>query len=579
LKPQTQATRGSGLGAGRVIAALEGIPAAVWILGLPLIVTLTTTFTIGQASFLDPYVYAAYIHDFSLTAQKYGQTYYSERIAFTIVDMVFIRLFGIETGYLVARWLMFTVATASAFTIARRYFGTSVAIFAVAWLCFIPWLGRSVWWTYIDGFATAHLLAAMALLLVPERGRIYWHAAAGFFWMLAINAQVFMLAIGGLFLIPWAMINARQGLGWLMRHAGAVLVGMVACYGALALIYASLAPEGFKTLGTATLSMSKWSFSGGLANWFVSMWVFLERGIWIPLLLPIFLLIGTPVWLAGKRRAPSMPEDPLPAFLIYGALVAALCLGLHFGFSFGILSLFYYTIYLLPACMLILIGVAGRAVRTHRTLSNATLLILSALLSGVWLFQGLHSDMIRLSRMETGTILLGLSLVALVGVAIRGAITVAAMAAITFLAVAEYASGTYNVRNSNAAAAQVEWDVYRGAIAFQKWVGEAAPVRGDLRFWYPAQGDAAPLNSIQSIFLWGYSLLTFHPYPEITPEVKEAMLAREFLCLISLDEAGLNDGLAAMAAQGIAFEEVARFAHDGEAWGFRSVMVRLPKQP
>ena len=32
-----------------------------------------------------------------------------------------------------------------------------------------------------------------------------------------------------------------------------------------------------------------------------------------------------------------------------------------------------------------------------------------------------------------------------------------------------------------------------------------------------------------------------------------------------------------MQAEGIAFEEVARFAHDGEAWGFRSVMVRLPK--
>ena len=577
MKPQTQATRGSGLGAGRVIAALEGIPAAVWILGLPLIVTLTTTFVVQQAVWLDPYVYAAYIHDFSLTAQKYGQTYYSERIAFIIVDMVFIRLFGIETGYLVARWLMFTVATASAFAIARRYYGTSVAIFAAAWLCFIPWLGRSVWWTYIDGFATAYLLAAMALLLVPGRGRIYWHVAAGFVWMLAINAQVFLLAIGGLFLIPWAMINARQGLGWLMRHAGAVLVGMVACYAILALIYASLAPEGFKILGTATLNMSKWSFSGGAANWFRSMEANFDDGRWLPTMLPIFLLIGTPVWLAGKRRAPSMPEDPLPAFLIYGALVAALCLGLHFGFSFGLLSLFFYTIYLLPACMLILIGVAGRAVRTNTTLSNAVLLTLTALLLGVWLFQGLHADMIDLSPMETGAILLGLTLVALVGVAIRGAIAVAAMALITFVAVTEYSHGHYNIRNSNAEAAQVEWDVYRGAIAFQKWVGEAAPVRGDLRFWYPAQGDAAPLNSIQSMFLWGYSGLTGHPYPEITPEVKEAMLAREFLCLIALDEAGLDEGLAAMQAEGIAFEEVARFAHDGEAWGFRSVMVRLPK--
>ena len=253
---------GTGGATGRVVAALGAIPAAAWFLGLPLIVVLTTTFTIIQAGYIDPNYYAAYIHDFDQAAKQYGQRYYSERIAYMLVDMALLRMFGIETGYLVARWFILSIATASAYAIARRFYGTTVAIFAASWLCFIPWLGRSLWWTHYDGFATAYLLAAMALLLVPERGRIYWHAAAGFVWMLAINAQVFLLAIGGLFLVPWAMINARQGLGWLMRHAGAVLVGMVACYGALALIYASLAPEGFKTLGTATLSMSKWSFSG-----------------------------------------------------------------------------------------------------------------------------------------------------------------------------------------------------------------------------------------------------------------------------------------------------------------------------
>ncbi len=569
---------GSGGATGRVVAALGAIPAAVWILGLPLIVVLTTTFTINQAGYIDPNYYAAYIHDFDQAAKQYGQRYYSERIAFIIVDMVFIRLFGIETGYLVARWLMFTVATASAFAIARRYYGTSVAIFAAAWLCFIPWLGRSVWWTYIDGFATAYLLAAMALLLVPERGRIYWHVAAGFVWMLAINAQVFLLAIGGLFLIPWAMINARQGLGWLMRHAGAVLVGMVACYGGLALVYAALAPEGFKILGTATFEMSSWSIKGGAANWFTSMEVFFERGLWIPAILLIFLLIGSAFWMEGRRRqSPPIAEDPFAAFLVYGAIVGALCLALHFGRSFGLLSLFYYTIYLLPACLLILIGVAGRAVRAHAAITNAVLLILSLLLCGVWLLQGLYADMIRQSRMETAMFLLGLTLAALIGIALRGAIAVIAMAAITFISVIEFGNGTYNIRNSRDEAARVEWDVYRGSIEYQKWVGEVAPVVRDVRFWYSGQGAAKGLISVQSMFNFSYSLLTKHPYPEITPEVKEAMLAREFLCLIALDEAGLDEGLAAMAAQGIAFEEVARFAHDGEAWGFRSVMVRLPK--
>ena len=51
------------------------------------------------------------------------------------------------------------------------------------------------------------------------------------------------------------------------------------------------------------------------------------------------------------------------------------------------------------------------------------------------------------------------------------------------------------------------------------------------------------------------------------------------LALSDVDDAGLAAGLASIEAQGIAFEEVARFAHDGEVWDFRSVMIRLPKQP
>lgn len=565
--------------ASRVVASIEAIPSAVWILGFPLIVVFTTTSTINQAGYLDPYIYAAYVHDFTQTAGRYGQTYYSERIAYILADMALLRLFGVEMGYLISRGLMLTIATASVYSIGRIYYGKLVGILAASWLCFIPWLGTSLWWTHYDGFATVYLLAAIALLFVPVQQRVYWSFSAGVVWMLAVNAQYFLLAIGGLIIVPWVVINSKQGVGWIFRNALAVLFGMIACFAVLALVYKSMTPENFKLIGVSSLGIASWSFSGGAANWFAPLQNFYKVGLWIPGLLPAFLLIGSIAWWLQRRRNHFFKHDPFVAFLLYGILVTLICLGLHFFFSFGILSLFYYTIYLLPACILVLIGVAGRAYRHSSAGSSISILLISAVPLLLWLSLGLYEDMIDLTRLQNLLIIAGLIAVGVFGYHVHSSVPVASMVAITFLSVLEYGNGHYNVRSSRAAQAIYEWDVYRGAIEFQKWVGEVAPVGSNLVFWYPGQGEAAALNSIQSMYLWGYSGLTSHPYPEITPEVKEAMLVREFLCLIALDDAGLAAGLASIEAQGIAFEEVARFAHDGEVWDFRSVMIRLPKQP
>jgi hypothetical protein len=354
---------------------------------------------------------------------------------------------------------------------------------------------------------------------------------------------------------------------------------MIVSYGLLALAYDLITHGNFKLLGASTYSMSTWSFSGGAANWFAPLVDFYERGLWIPGLLPAFLIISAVVWWLGGRHIPLASYDLLLAFICYGGLVAALSLALHLIFSFGMLSLFYYTIYLLPASMLLLLGVAGCAVKNYSSFGQISLFVVSVTLLALWLMAGASGNMIQLSTEQTALIIFGLVIFGAIGHALNGFIPVAAMVGITFLSVFEYGTGRYNIRNTRIEAAINQWDVYRGSVEFQTWVGEVAPVGSALRFWYPREGEATALNSIQSMYLWGYSNLTSHPYPEITHEVKEAILAQEFLCLIALDDAGLAAGLASIEAQGIAFEEVARFAHDGEVWDFRSVMIRLPKQP
>ncbi|MEM9574142.1 MAG: hypothetical protein AAF870_02805, partial [Pseudomonadota bacterium] len=207
-------TNGSSTAKITLLDFLNQIPSIFWVAGLPFLVVFAASTPVNQAGWLDPFVYAAYVNDFASTSVRFGQTYYSSRIAYILPDSIFQRAFGAEFGYLLIRALFLALATGSVFAIAHRFYGRLVAILVACWVCLLPWLPRALYWTHYDGFAVTYLLIAIALLTVPTRYRLAAHFGAGLFWMMAINCQIYLLAVGGLFLASWAILNSRETVGW-----------------------------------------------------------------------------------------------------------------------------------------------------------------------------------------------------------------------------------------------------------------------------------------------------------------------------------------------------------------------------
>ena len=227
----------------------------------PFIALVTATTIINQASFIDPYVYAAYIYDYHQTIERFGQTYYSSRIAYIFLEQGFAKVFGVEIGYYACRIVALSSAAGALFAIAFRYYGRGAAVLAVAWLCFIPWLPRSLLWTFYDGFSTVYLLIALALFIAPRRRRLVFSFAAGATCSLAINCNFLLFALTVAFAPSWWILNRSKGWRWLCKHALATVVGFLAAYTVLALAYrAQFSAGGGPFLEDAALGMVR-SFS------------------------------------------------------------------------------------------------------------------------------------------------------------------------------------------------------------------------------------------------------------------------------------------------------------------------------
>ncbi len=121
---------------------------------------LTASRHLNQAGYLDPYVYAGYVHDYPALLARFGRTYFSTRIAYIYPERLLAHLLGLEGGYFALRFAALTAAVAAVFAVGLRFYGYAPAILAAVWLSFTPWLPRSLLWTYPDGLGIVYLLSA-----------------------------------------------------------------------------------------------------------------------------------------------------------------------------------------------------------------------------------------------------------------------------------------------------------------------------------------------------------------------------------------------------------------------------------
>lgn len=536
-----------------------------------LIVSTASTLTL-QSGFLDPYVYAGYVNDYFGTFQRYGHTYYSSRIAYILLDRAFLLAFGQDTGIFLCRLAVLTSATYATFRIAQRYFGFSVAILSISWLCFIPWLLRSISWTHYDGFATVYFLIALAFVLVPERHRFLGHAAAGFFLALAVNCNLHLLMVAGLFAPSWLWLNRKNGPYRLLGLTLAISLGFVAGYAMLQVLFWRVTGGSRVFIEAAAFNSARDLLGGQMSNWFHSLASNIATGKLI-FLLPVFfsgaiILTVALNWLNLK----GAQRDFCVAAALYIILLTVGVFILH-SLGHGWLSLFYYQIYQLPSCLLVLISAAGITATRAPVLFRFICFGSIAAFASIWFARHTIS-----AALPDNDIWIWIALAAAtMGLALvrprtssAPALLVGLLLATNLMFVWQYrvAVRHYSLWPGLRSEAEVERSVYSGAVFLQKFVRAHVPPSASVGFWYSNSPENVNLSSMQSMFLWGYSRVqgfTGPGMPLIDEAVRRSVQQRPFIGVIARSDTEMDAAYTALRTIPTDFVEVARAAYSAPA--------------
>jgi hypothetical protein len=547
---------------------------------------LTTGDTLHQAGYIDPYVYVGYIHDYHGLLNRFGPTYYSTRIAYIYPERALAYLFGLQGGYLAFRLLALASAVAAVFAIGMRFYGYAPAILAAVWLSFVPWLPRSLFWTYPDGIAVVYLLVGIAFLIVPTKRRLAYHFAAGAAFALAINCNLILLAYCGLLGPGWGFFYRREGIVWLARALCALAVGFFATYLLMTLLlYVQFPAYGFLFELVSIRTAISLIGGEGLA-WYQPLSSIIWQGKNFTLLIPVtfvFAALSLVTQCSRIERTQTSDTDFEVFAVSYLASIIGFSLLLHFGFQDASLSQAHYISYFVPGSVLALIVLGGAIERRGgRVLGKAVVFGGAALILLGWLA---HPVLPHLKITESWYFWLAVAAVTVVAaLALRriAAVSVVLLAGAVLLSSSLFQAGSkfYDIRDSRSES-KLEWDVYDGAIFLQQFVNAHIPPRArSIGFWYSGKEEFRweVLNSIQSVYLWKATRvfpMSAPGMPSVDEQFRNDVAGRRFLFLLGLSDAETNSGLAALEAADLPFREVSRAHFQGQLWEYTAVLVEM----
>jgi hypothetical protein len=475
-------------------------------------------------------------------------------------------------------------AAASVVVIGLRFYGLAAALLAAVWLSFTPWLPRALLWTYVDGFAVAYLLVGTTWLVVPTRRRLISHVAAGAAFALAVNCNVFVLAICGLLGPGWAFFYRRERIGWLARATLALAVGFFATHFALAL----MAYLEFPAYG---LSLAFASFRSAISLLGAGAEFYPFSSIWednsFTLLIPITFALAASLAVLGRSAvALSAPARSDFAGFAISHLGAVICLSLisQFVFHDAWLSIQYYRTYFVPGSVFALIVIGGEAQRHGgRILGDAAVYGGSALILLWWLTLPVLPHLEIESNWFFWLAIVVVAIGAAAALRRTAAASVVLVAGVVLLSQCFYDSDNstyYEMRDRPPEREALEWDVYRGALFLQQFVGSYVRPKQSIGFWYSGNREAPwkLLNSIQATYLWGFTRMFSKGQPGmplVDEEFRRQVVTRQFVVLLGVSDAENDEGLKALEEAHLHFHEVSRAHFQGQVWGYTVTIVDM----
>jgi hypothetical protein len=549
------------------------------VLLLPLLLLSVTPTILIQSGKIDPFVYSAYIHDYRQIYAIFGATYYANRIAAIDPGRVAMWLFGAEAGYYVVRYVLLAMACASIYSIARRFYGTGVAVAAAALLCFSPWYVRSIAYDYVDGFAITYLLLAIAFLITPRRHVAVGHALAGAFFAFAVNTNLYTLAIAGSFAPSWFILRARQGARQSCLNILAMTCGFVAAYIGLGVVLHVEFPDRPLFFEGVSIAVAQDLFRGGAvgsASYFRPLADFLAHNNYY-VFVPVVLLAAMLVLLARMGRGrPAHARDFAIASGVYLGVITVVYLVNHFAFHHARITLTYYFSYVAIAGYLAVLALLGE---TMAAVEPRKATIALAVAGGIYFLEySLYTQLVAKTTMwpvwlwAPTAAALPIGLIALRDPLRRLCVVLVCVVAIP---VSFYHSDEDYVALHSRTQGIEEWDVYRGSEFLQATIRRVINPRGDyVRFWYNgALPRHANLNSVQSTYLWGYSRIT--RMPELDASALDKISKARYLVLLGLTDGENDKALASLSNARIRYRMIEKDEFVGTLWSFRFITIEL----
>ena len=465
----------------------------------------------GDVGGLDSWFYTGYIHDYGTTLTRFGRTYYSTRVAALWPQTWAYDLFG-DQAYRVIRWGVLMMCGGGVALALRRVGGRWVAYAGgIAMMCSAPLL-LELADDYTQEVAIAYGLLAIALLM-----RKSWvaTAGAGVLSSLALNAHEgalylvvpAVLAIAGAFAVHKGVLAlARRAVAFV---AGGFLIQLVLSL-AMGLKYGWVRANWF--FQEQSVASGSELTNGGFRRW-VAPW----DNPWVMVTITV-IAVGAWALLAlvvgGIRRIPGRGVLT-PVTVGLGAGIA-LILYSHFvvgiGFVGGhIYSVFAISLATLAAWVALAALSRGRTARVLAIASGGSAVVISLIAPAVWQHPGTPWVIAWWVGIALAAVMLITAAVARSAGAGRRALAISAVVVAGLiipmgpLATGEQAyAGVTNASKATARNENAGLAVHSLAIQFQRYVNEMIPADTTFLVYYP---KAADLESIQSVFLWGYTCL------------------------------------------------------------------------
>ena len=530
---------------------------------------------VNQAGMLDPYFYTGYIHNFNDLIQRYDLTYYAVRFGLIGPGRLFAWMFGAEGGYFALRYVLALVACLPLYAFARRHLGRPVAALSYVALLSSPWFLRALLWEHPDATGVPFLLATMGLLLWDRE--VSWRdAAAGVCASMAVNSNLFTLAVAGIFGVAYAAVSVLYGTRWSTLWKRSLLfgAGFLAVLTGGWLYYRRLlgVPRNFFR---PTLEIVQQLNGGGMKVWRIpgAGWVTTGFHVFVPVLIAACCVAVT------VRRRMRFETAVIAAS---GCGVVGFFWVHQFLLSGDTLQLFYYFSYCIPSCFLML-ACAWQAL-ADRAGGDVAVWAWAAGMVAPWLVVANGARAVE----GTGwSVWLGLAVATLAAVALGGAgwrrrewgggLAVAA-GILMGIAIAcglgggrhgETGLQQYAVIRAFAAADALrdgddgELSLYRLSLQVMESAPKQAEHPGGLLFWYPHRPHNF-MDSLQSTYLWGYSRFN-GPEPNLGLPALDAVQVRtlrdgsvRYLAMLGDSRAELEQGLEALRRAGVGYRSVER---------------------